>query len=154
MVPVKGHQAYEIWLGERVLTLEDVLPAEPLVVCVGINPSPTSVAIGHYYQGSLGQRFFSRLRQAELIDEAGAGFEDDAAVLRVLDDVDERIFDERGGGDFHGLIEVPPIDRFDNEVVFAHTLFQKRREKPVVGKLRQIEPSHPDLAAIFAFAGV
>ena len=79
---MKGHQAYEIWLGERVLTLEDVLPAEPLVVCVGINPSPTSVAIGHYYQGSLGQRFFSRLRQAELIDEAGAGFEDDAAVLR------------------------------------------------------------------------
>jgi len=82
MVPVKGHQAYENWLGKRVLTLEDILPAEPLVVCVGINPSPTSVAIGHYYQGPLGQRFFSRLRQAELIDEAGTGFEDDAALLR------------------------------------------------------------------------
>ncbi len=82
MVLVKGHQAYQSWLGERVLTLADILPTEPRVVCVGINPSPTSVAIGHYYQGRLGRRFFSRLRQAELIDEAGSGFEDDAALLR------------------------------------------------------------------------
>lgn len=82
MVLVKGYQTYESWLGERVLTLADILPSDPLVVCMGINPSPTSVAIGHYYQGRLGQRFFSRLRRAELIDEVGSGFEDDAALLR------------------------------------------------------------------------
>ena len=69
-------------MGERFLTLADLLPPEPLAVCVGINPSPASVAVGHCYQGRLGQRSFSRLRQAGLIDEAGGGFEDDAALLR------------------------------------------------------------------------
>lgn len=71
-------------MGRRVLTLADLIPPEPLAVCVGINPSPTSVAIGHYYQGPLGQRFFSRLRKAQLIDEAGNGFEDDSAFLRGI----------------------------------------------------------------------
>ena len=79
---MKGHQAYEDWMGERILTLADLLPGEPLVVCVGINPSPTSVAVGHYYKGPLGQRFFARLWQAELLDEPGSSFEDDAALRR------------------------------------------------------------------------
>ena len=45
-------------------------------VCVGINPSPVSVAAGHYYQGRLGQLFFSRLRSVGLLPD-GAGYEDD-----------------------------------------------------------------------------
>ena len=46
---------------------------------VGINPSPVSVAAGHYYQGQLGQRFFQRLDEAGVINLPAAGFEDDAA---------------------------------------------------------------------------
>jgi len=46
---------------------------------VGINPSPVSVAAGHYYQGQLGQRFFKRIAEAGLVDLSGDGFEDDAA---------------------------------------------------------------------------
>jgi TDG/mug DNA glycosylase family protein len=48
-------------------------------VCIGINPSPVSVAAGHYYQGKLGQKFFSRLRLAGILGEATDGFEDDLA---------------------------------------------------------------------------
>lgn len=38
-----------------------------------------SVAAGHYYQGRLGQRFYSRLRAAGLLPEQDKGFADDAA---------------------------------------------------------------------------
>jgi hypothetical protein len=44
-----------------------------------INPAPTSVQAGHYYQGNLGQRFFARLRQARLLEYVEDGYEDDAA---------------------------------------------------------------------------
>jgi TDG/mug DNA glycosylase family protein len=47
-------------------------------VCVGINPAPTSVRAGHYYQGRLGQQFYERLRRAELLPRA-SGWEDDLA---------------------------------------------------------------------------
>lgn len=66
-------------MGEEVETLEDLLRPGLLAVCVGINPAPRSVAAGHYYQGTYGQRFFSRLRDVGLIPEAVEGYEDDAA---------------------------------------------------------------------------
>ena len=66
-------------MGERVVTLEDLLRPGLRAVCVGINPSPTSVAAGHYYQGPLGKLFFRRLRGAGVLPVADGGFEDDAA---------------------------------------------------------------------------
>lgn len=48
-------------LGEPVLTLEDIWPARPRGVSVGPNPTPTSVAAGHYHQGRSGQRQLLRL---------------------------------------------------------------------------------------------
>lgn len=70
-----------MWMGEEIETLADLLPAQPRAVCIGVNPAPRSVAIGHYYQGGQGQRFWARLRQAEVLPQhPPSGYEDDAAV--------------------------------------------------------------------------
>lgn len=66
-------------MGEQVETLADLLRPGLRAVCVGINPSPVSVAAGHYYQGRLGQRFFRRLYEAGVMSAAPRGREDDAA---------------------------------------------------------------------------
>lgn len=66
-------------MAERVTTLEDLLRPGLRAVCVGINPAPTSVEVGHYYQGRLGQGFFARLRQAGVLPASFDGYEDDAA---------------------------------------------------------------------------
>lgn len=65
-------------MGDRIDTLEDLLRPGLRSVCVGINPSLSSVRAGHYYQGRLGQQFFARLRKAELLLSA-SGWEDDLA---------------------------------------------------------------------------
>jgi double-stranded uracil-DNA glycosylase len=39
------------WMRSEVLTLAEVWPERPRAVIVGINPSLTSVAEGHYFQG-------------------------------------------------------------------------------------------------------
>lgn len=65
-------------MGERVETLEDLLRPGLRAVCVGINPAPASVKAGHYYQGRLGQAFWTRLRRAGLV-ASSSGWEDDAA---------------------------------------------------------------------------
>jgi double-stranded uracil-DNA glycosylase len=79
--PETGHQVTLDSSGEKVETLADLLRPGLRAVCVGINPSPVSVAAGHYYQGSLGRRFWQRLQEAGVIEEAGTGREDDAAFL-------------------------------------------------------------------------
>ena len=65
-------------MGESVETLADLLRPGLRAVCVGINPAPSSVAAGHYYQGSLGQGFFRRLRLAGILSPR-SGWEDDLA---------------------------------------------------------------------------
>jgi TDG/mug DNA glycosylase family protein len=65
-------------MGAKVVTLADLLRPGLQVVVVGINPSPVSVAAGHYYQGTSGQRFFAYLTRAGLLPR-GDGFEDDRA---------------------------------------------------------------------------
>jgi TDG/mug DNA glycosylase family protein len=67
-------------MGSSVETLADLFPARPKAICVGINPAPISVQVGHYYQGTLGKRFFGRLRQAGVLDGSTVEFEDDALV--------------------------------------------------------------------------
>jgi double-stranded uracil-DNA glycosylase len=63
-------------MGKPVETLEDLLGPRLRAICVGINPAPTSVAAGHYYQGRLGKQFFARLRDAGLLPNR-PGWEDD-----------------------------------------------------------------------------
>jgi TDG/mug DNA glycosylase family protein len=76
--PNAGHRTTEEWIGEEVETLGDLLRPGLRAVVVGINPSPVSVAKGHYYQGRSGQRFFERLGRAGVLPD-GDGFEDDRA---------------------------------------------------------------------------
>ena len=73
-----SHRVSEEWMGQQVETLEDLLRPGLRAVCIGINPAPTSVRAGHYYQGRLGQQFYERLRRAELLPRA-SGWEDDLA---------------------------------------------------------------------------
>lgn len=47
-----SHRTRELWMGEEVETLADLIPTEARVMCVGINPAPVSVTAGHYYQGN------------------------------------------------------------------------------------------------------
>jgi TDG/mug DNA glycosylase family protein len=74
-----NHRVTEGWMGQQVETLEDLLRPGLRAVCIGINPAPTSVQVGHYYQGRLGQQFYERLRRAELLPN-GHCWEDDLAL--------------------------------------------------------------------------
>jgi double-stranded uracil-DNA glycosylase len=73
-----NHRVTEEWMGKQVETLEDLLRPGLRAICVGINPAPTSVSAGHYYQGRLGQGFYERLRRAGLLPRA-PGWDDDLA---------------------------------------------------------------------------
>lgn len=59
-------------------TLPDRPPRPGGVLLIGINPSPVSVAAGHYYQGTLGRRLWTRLAGVNLLRGATSGAEDDA----------------------------------------------------------------------------
>jgi TDG/mug DNA glycosylase family protein len=61
-------------------TLPDFPPQPGAVLLVGINPSPPSVARGHYYQGRLGRRLWKRLDSVGLLTDAVPGQEDEALV--------------------------------------------------------------------------
>jgi TDG/mug DNA glycosylase family protein len=65
-------------MGEEVETLGNLLRPGLRAICVGINPTPTSVAAGHYYQGRLGRAFYGRLRRAGVLSRE-SGWEDDIA---------------------------------------------------------------------------
>ena len=45
-----SHRIVADWMGTTVETLADLMPASPRAVIVGVNPAPSSVAAGHYYQ--------------------------------------------------------------------------------------------------------
>src|SRR5579871_6793477 len=75
-------------MGQEVETLEDLLRPGLRAVCVGINPSPVSVAAGHYYQGLAGQRCFARLHEAEVIPATARGEEDNSAFAAGIGSTD------------------------------------------------------------------
>jgi double-stranded uracil-DNA glycosylase len=75
-----GHRVTVEWMGEEVETLADLLRSGPRTVAIGINPTPRSVAAGHYYQGKSGQTFFRRLSRAGLLPD-GDGFQDDRSFV-------------------------------------------------------------------------
>jgi TDG/mug DNA glycosylase family protein len=56
--------------GKPVETLADLPPLRDRLLFVGLNPSPISVAAGHYHQGRLGRSFWRRLQTAGLIPPA------------------------------------------------------------------------------------
>jgi double-stranded uracil-DNA glycosylase len=76
---VSGHRINDIWMGSTIETLADLIPSPAKIICIGINPSLTSVQTGHYYQGRLGQAFFRRLQIAGLLPDQITGYEDDVA---------------------------------------------------------------------------
>ena len=67
--------------GAPVETLADLPPARDRLLFIGLNPSPVSVAAGHYHQGRLGHTFWRRLMTARVIP-AGSPIEtaDDALM--------------------------------------------------------------------------
>lgn len=74
-----GHRVTVEWMGEQVVTLDDLLRPGLLAVVVGINPALPSVAAGHYWQGRLGQTLWRRLRTVRLLPARFEGYQDDAA---------------------------------------------------------------------------
>jgi len=75
----EGHRVTMEWMGEEIVTLEDLLRPELRVLCIGINPALTSVERGHYYQGRSGQGFLARLRAVGLLPVYDGRWEDDVA---------------------------------------------------------------------------
>jgi G:T/U-mismatch repair DNA glycosylase len=53
--------------GTPVETLADLPPLRDRLLFVGLNPSPVSVAAGHYFQGRLGRAFWERLIVAQIL---------------------------------------------------------------------------------------
>lgn len=56
--------------GLAVETLADLPPLRDRLLFIGLNPSPVSVAAGHYHQGRLGRTFWRRLMLAGVIPPA------------------------------------------------------------------------------------
>lgn len=71
-------------MGAEVETLADLLAPDLRAITIGINPAPTSVAAGHYYQGRLGQQFFGRLERAGVVIFSGDGWQDDQAFDQAI----------------------------------------------------------------------
>jgi TDG/mug DNA glycosylase family protein len=67
MPGAEGYRITAIVDGLPVETLADIAPRRDGLLFVGLNPSPVSVAAGHYHQGALGRRFWSRLVEARII---------------------------------------------------------------------------------------
>ena len=61
------HRSTIIVAGLPVETLQDLPPLRNKLLFVGLNPSPISVAAGHYHQGRLGQSFWRRLVHARIL---------------------------------------------------------------------------------------
>jgi TDG/mug DNA glycosylase family protein len=64
------HRARLSVIGWFVETLADLPPQRDGLLFVGLNPSPVSVAAGHYHQGRLGRTFWRRLVLAGLLPPA------------------------------------------------------------------------------------
>lgn len=78
---MSSHTVTIDWMGEPTTTVAELVPADPIAMCIGINPALVSVAAGHYYQGQLGQKFFARLRQAGVLQPSNRHrFDDDVAL--------------------------------------------------------------------------
>ena len=76
-----GHRITVLLHGLPVETLADLPPEPGRLLFVGLNPSPVSVAAGHYHRGRLGLSFWRRLVRAEILPpDTELGRADDALV--------------------------------------------------------------------------
>lgn len=66
-VPDRAHRIALSLDGRHVETLADLPPRPGRLLFVGLNPSPVSVAAGHYHQGRLGRTFWRRLIAAGIL---------------------------------------------------------------------------------------
>jgi TDG/mug DNA glycosylase family protein len=104
LLPVAGpgHRVTLVLDGRPVETLADLPPEPGRLLFVGLNPSPVSVAAGHYHQGRLGRTFWRRLVTATILPpdteidladdalaEAGHGITDLLKLPTARDDADE-----------------------------------------------------------------
>lgn len=67
--------------GREVETLADLPPTRGGLLFVGLNPSPVSVAAGHYHQGALGRRFWQRLGIAGILPAGTPAADADDALV-------------------------------------------------------------------------
>jgi TDG/mug DNA glycosylase family protein len=67
--------------GLEVETLADLPPTRGGLLFVGLNPSPVSVAAGHYHQGVLGRRFWQRLEVAGILPAGTSAADADDALV-------------------------------------------------------------------------
>jgi TDG/mug DNA glycosylase family protein len=66
--PGPGSHRTRLFVGGRTVdTLADLPPGRDGLLFIGLNPSPVSVAAGHYHQGRLGRTFWRRLMLAGLL---------------------------------------------------------------------------------------
>jgi TDG/mug DNA glycosylase family protein len=64
-----------------IQTLADLPPLRDRLLFVGLNPSPVSVAAGHYFQGRLGRAVWERLKTAAILPaDAAIETADDALM--------------------------------------------------------------------------
>jgi TDG/mug DNA glycosylase family protein len=71
----------EQWRGRRIETLADIIAEDLDVLIVGINPSPVSVALGHYHQGRLGRRMWALLHDWGILPVPAPGTFADELLL-------------------------------------------------------------------------
>jgi len=64
------HRTTVVVDGASVDSLADLPPLRDRLLFVGLNPSPVSVAAGHYHEGRLGHTFWRRLMTAGVIPAA------------------------------------------------------------------------------------
>ena len=76
-----SHRTTLVVDGRRIETLADLPPLRNKLLFVGLNPSPVSVAAGHYHQGRLGQTFWRRLIAAKILPKETAVETADDALL-------------------------------------------------------------------------
>ena len=76
-----SHRTTLVVDGRRVETLVDLPPLRNKLLFVGLNPSPVSVAAGHYHQGRLGQTFWRGLIAAKILPKETAVETADDALL-------------------------------------------------------------------------
>lgn len=101
------HRATLILDGLPVETLADLPPEPGRLLFVGLNPSPVSVAAGHYHQGRLGRAFWRRLVTATILPPA-----------TELDTADDALV--AAGHGITDLLKLPsPRDDADDETLRA-----------------------------------
>ena len=105
MTELIGYQAREDWMDSEVLTLADIWPEEPRAMIVGLNPAPSSVAAGHYYQGRVGQGQLRKSASAGLFRAPSGRFFEDAALSAGVGFTDIVKRPSRGEGDV-GIDEI------------------------------------------------